>query len=167
MSAAAKQGGKTRMQLTSTAFKAGESIPPQYACEGADVSPLLSWTDAPPKTKSFALIMDDPDAPSGTWVHWVLYDIPGGSRGLEEGVLKKEKLATGAKHGACWGVDSFERVGYWGPCPPPGKPHRYFFKLYALDRLLDLPSKATAAELRKGMEGHVLGEAELIGLFRR
>ena len=113
------------------------------------------------------MIMDDPDAPVGTWVHWVLYDIPAESNRLDEGIPKKEKLPNGAKHGASWGVDTFERVGYWGPCPPPGKPHRYFFKLYALDRKLGLTPKITVSELVRAMEGHILAHAEFIGLYER
>ena len=129
------------MELISNDFKAGEFIPKKFTCEGADVSPQLSWTHVPPKTQSFALIMDDPDAPAGTWVHWVLYNIPGDSLGLQEGTAKEETLANGATHGASWGVDTFSRVGYGGPCPPPGKPHRYFFKVYALDQKLSLPAR--------------------------
>ena len=147
-------------KLTSPAFKSGETIPKLYTCEGKDPSPELNWTGAPAGTKSFALIMDDPDAPVGLWVHWVLYDIPGN-------LPRTERVLDGAKHGASWGVDSFSRVGYGGPCPPPGKPHRYFFKLYALDKMLGLPPRATTADLARAMEGHVLGRAELMGLFER
>lgn len=154
-------------RLTSPAFKHGEAIPKVHTCEGKDPSPQLDWTGAPPGTKSFALIMDDPDAPVGLWVHWVLYDIPGGLSGLPANLPKTERVLGEAKHGASWGVDSFSRTGYGGPCPPPGKPHRYVFKLFALDKALGLPPGATASEATKAMEGHVLGRAELIGLFER
>ena len=154
-------------KLTSPAFKNGETIPALYTCEGKDPSPELNWTGAPAGTKSFALVMDDPDAPVGLWVHWVLYDIPGGLAGLPGNLPKTERVLDGAKHGASWGVDSFSRTGYGGPCPPPGKPHRYFFKLYALDKTLGLPPRATAAELGRAMEGHILGRTELMGLFER
>lgn len=154
-------------KLTSPAFKNGETIPKIHTCEGKDPSPELNWSGAPAGTKSFALVMDDPDAPAGLWVHWVLYDIPGGLCGLPGNLPKKEHVLEGAKHGASWGVDSFSRVGYGGPCPPPGKPHGYVFKLFALDKSLGLPPRATTAELGRAMEGHVLGRAELTGLFER
>ena len=155
------------MKLTSPAFKQGEAIPKKHTCEGSDTSPTLSWTDVPQRTKSFALIVDDPDAPPGTWVHWVLFDIPGDARGMEEGSAKTAQLPNGAKNGASWGVDSFSRMGYSGPCPPAGKPHRYFFKLFALDVKLGLPPKSTVAQVEKAMSGHVLGKAELMGTFGR
>ena len=120
--------------ITSSAFSASQNIPKQYTCDGPDVSPQLSWKDAPAGTKSFALIVDDPDAPGGTWVHWVLFNLPGGAHELPEGVEKKEQLASGALQGR----NDFRKIGYNGPCPPPGKPHRYLFKLYALDATLDL-----------------------------
>jgi Raf kinase inhibitor-like YbhB/YbcL family protein len=164
----AKPGrGKTHMELTSAAFKAKASIPKKHSCEGEDLSPALSWTGVPPKAQSLAIIMDDPDAPPGTWVHWVLYDLPAQAKGLDEGAAKKETLPNGAKQGLCWGVDEFDRVGYYGPCPPPGKPHRYFFKLYALDKRLDLAARATKDELLKAMKGHVLAQADLVGLYQR
>ena len=165
--AAKGRRGHKSMELTSAAFKAKASIPKRHSCEGEDLSPALSWTGLPPKTQSLALIVDDPDAPPGTWVHWVLYDLPAGLKGLEEGVAKTESLPDGAKQGLCWGVDEFDRVGYYGPCPPPGKPHRYFFKLYALDKKPGLPAGATKDQLLAAMKGHVLGQAELIGLYQR
>lgn len=143
--------------------KPSESIPMKYTCDGEDVSPSLLWTDPPKGTKSFALIFDDPDASVGTWVHWVVYDLPPDSRELQEGIPKTERLANGAKQG----MTDFRRVGYGGPCPPPGKPHRYFFKLYALDTPLDLPPQATKADLLMAMNGHVLAQAELGGLYQR
>jgi hypothetical protein len=113
------------------------------------------------------MIMDDPDAPPGTWVHWILFNIPGDSHALNRGVEKQEGLGNGALHGLVWGVNDFSRVGYYGPCPPPGKPHRYFFKLYALDAVLKLSAKATKAQVEQAMRGHVLGETSLVGLYGR
>ncbi len=153
----------TAMEIKSSAFKAQEKIPTKYTCDGADVSPPLNWTGIPEKTQSFALISDDPDAPVGTWVHWVIYDIPSETGDLPEGVAKKDALESGAKQG----VNDFRKVGYGGPCPPPGPAHRYFFKLYALDAKLNLPSKATKRDVEKAMEGHILAKAELVGLYKR
>ena len=155
------------MKLTSSAFKSGAPIPLKHTGDGADVSPALSCSEVPANAKSLALIMDDPDAPPGTWVHWVLYDIPPALKGLEEGVPKMETLASGAKHGLCWGVDRFDRVGYYGPLPPPGPIHRYFFKLYALSAPLGLKPKASKPEVLKAMEGKILAQAELMGTYTR
>ena len=155
------------MKLSSTAFPAGGRIPSGYTCDGEDLSPPLVWTEAPRGTRSFALIMDDPDAPSGTWVHWVLYDLPASRSGLEEGVPKSVSLDGGASHGVCWGVRSYSRVGYHGPCPPPGSPHHYSFRIYALDLRLDLPARATKEQVEQAMQGHVLAQAELIGVYGR
>ena len=155
--------GKMSFELTTTAFSAGEAIPKKFTCDGPDVSPKLSWGDPPAKTQSFTLIMDDPDAPGGTWVHWVLYDIPADAKELPEGVPKQEQLAGGARQGR----NDFGKIGYGGPCPPPGKPHRYFFKLYALDSKLNLKSGATKAEIERTMKGHILAQAELIGRYGR
>ena len=151
------------MQISSPAFEEGAPIPQQYTCEGVDVSPALSWTEPPAGTKSFAVLCDDPDAPVGTWVHWVLYNLPADTRGLAEDIPKDTKLPTGGLHG----TNDFGRVGYGGPCPPPGPAHRYLFKLYALDGLLTLPPGATKAQLEEAMEGHILGRAELIGRYQR
>lgn len=159
--------GGTVMQLTTTAFEPGGSIPARFTCEGDDVSPALSWSGAPEATASFVLIMDDPDAPPGTWVHWVLFNLPGHLTAIDEGVPETEKLGNGAVHGGCWGVQSFSRIGYYGPCPPPGKPHRYSFRLYALDATLDLAPRASKFEVMKAAEGHVLAEAELLGRYGR
>lgn len=149
--------------LSSSAFKAGAEIPRQHSCDGADLSPALSWSGAPAGTKSFVLIVDDPDAPVGTWVHWVLYDLPSTATELPQGVPNDETLASGAKHG----VNDFRKTGYGGPCPPPGKPHRYFFKLYALDAPTNLKPHATKAQVLRAIEGHVLGQAELMGTYKR
>jgi len=151
------------LQMSSAAFSSGEAIPKKFTCDGPDVSPQLKWNDPPAKTQSMALIMDDPDAPGSTWVHWVLYDLPANTRELPEGVAKQEQLSSGARQGR----NDFEKTGYGGPCPPPGKPHRYFFKLYALDNKLNLKSGATKAELERAMKSHVLGQAELIGKYGR
>jgi len=155
------------MELTSPAFRHREAIPKEHTCEGKDTSPVLAWSNPPAGTGSFTLIMDDPDAPAGTWVHWVAYDIPATARGLATGVPKTPELADGTRQGACWGVDSFSRTGYYGPCPPPGAPHRYSFRLYALDRPPGLPPKATKAKVESAMKGHVLASAELVGTYGR
>ncbi|AXA35023.1 hypothetical protein BRCON_0246 [Candidatus Sumerlaea chitinivorans] len=156
-------GGKiVKFELTSTAFRAGEMIPSKYTCDGPDVSPPLAWTGVPQGTQSLALIVDDPDAPRGTWVHWVLYDIPAQESSLPEAVPPDPQLKNGARNGK----NDFQRLGYGGPCPPSGT-HRYFFKLYALDKKLGLPSGATKAEVLKAMEGHILGQAELMGTYKR
>jgi Raf kinase inhibitor-like YbhB/YbcL family protein len=158
-----EKGGTMSLQISSTAFSAGEAIPKKFTCDGPDVSPQLKWSDPPGNTESFALIMDDPDAPAGTWVHWVLYDIPADARELPERVATQEQLASGARQGR----NDFGKIGYGGPCPPPGKPHRYFFKLYALDTKLNLKSGATKAELERAMKPHILAQAELIGKYGR
>ncbi len=126
---AQEKGGTMSLQISSAAFSAGETIPKKFTCDGPDVSPHLKWNDPPANTQGIALVMDDPDAPAGTWVHWVLYDVPADARELPEGVPKQEQLSSGARQGR----NDFGKIGYGGPCPPPGKPHRYFFKLYALD----------------------------------
>ncbi len=151
------------LKLTSTAFDPGANIPKKFTCDGPDVSPALAWTDAPAGTQSFALIVDDPDAPVSTWVHWVLYDLPANARELAEGVPKQEELPSGARQGR----NDFRKIGYGGPCPPPGPAHRYFFKLYALDSKTSLKPGATKADLQKAMKGHILAEAELMGRYQR
>ncbi|MFZ0773344.1 MAG: YbhB/YbcL family Raf kinase inhibitor-like protein [Candidatus Sulfotelmatobacter sp.] len=150
-------------EIASTAFSNGGTIPKKFTCDGPDVSPPLRWTRAPAATQGFALIMDDPDAPAGTWVHWVLYNLPANATELAEGAEKQEQMANGAIQGR----NDFRRIGYGGPCPPPGMPHRYYFKLYALDTKLTLKAGATKAELERAMKGHVLGEAELMARYGR
>ena len=140
--------------VKSSAFGAGAEIPSQFTCSAVDVSPALEWSGASAKAASFALIMDDPDAPAGTWVHWVLWNLPPSAHALPEGVAKQEKLDDGSRQGR----NDFGKVGYNGPCPPPGKTHRYFFRLYALDDKLDLAPGATRRELDAAMKGHVVGE---------
>jgi Raf kinase inhibitor-like YbhB/YbcL family protein len=151
-------------QLTSTSFDADAAIPLKYACSGANVSPALAWTDPPANTQSFALIVDDPDAPSpAPVVHWLIYAIPATQRSLAEDTPKKASLPGGARQGK----NSTGKLGYSGPCPDPGKVHHYFFKLYALDYTPDLKSKAKAEDVRAAVKGHATAEAELIGRFQR
>lgn len=149
-------------ELTSPVFAHGESIPRKYTCDGQDISPPLRWGDPPQGTQSLALIADDPDAPIGTWVHWVLYNLPAEARGLPEAVPPDADLPDGSHHGR----NSWRRLGYGGPCPPSGT-HRYFFKLYALDTVLDLAASASKKQLLRAMEGHVLAQAELMGGYAR
>jgi Raf kinase inhibitor-like YbhB/YbcL family protein len=148
--------------LSTTAFPDGGFISKKFTCDGTDISPALAWTEPPAGTKSFSLIVDDPDAPAGTWVHWVLYDLPGDARKLEEGVAKDLQLPDGARQGR----NNFGKIGYDGPCPAKGGPHRYFFKLYALDRKVNLKAGATKAQLERAMKGHILAEAEVVGQFQ-
>jgi len=151
------------ISIASTAFSDGQPIPDKYTCTGQDVSPPLAWSGAPTGTKSFALIADDPDAPMGTWVHWVIYNLPPAVTGLAESTPPSLELPNGSKQG----VNDFSNIGYGGPCPPSGKPHRYFFKLYALDIALNLKSGATKKQLLKAMTGHVLAEGQLTGTYQR
>jgi len=153
---------KMALQITSTAFSEGEMIPQRYTCDGPDVSPDLVWSGVPEGTKSLALICDDPDAPVGTWVHWVLFNIPPGESGLAAEIPHDKTLASGAKQG----TNDFRKLGYGGPCPPGGT-HRYFFKLYALDAVLKLESGITKAKLEKAMKGHILAEGQLMGRYKR
>jgi Raf kinase inhibitor-like YbhB/YbcL family protein len=150
------------IKITSTAFEEGGMIPRKYTCDGADVSPALAWTGVPEAAKTIALISDDPDAPMGTWVHWVLFNLPAAENGLPEAIPLDKELKSGAKQGR----NDFRRIGYGGPCPPGGT-HRYFFKVYALDTVLNLPAGATKAELIKAMEGHILAHGQLMGKYRR
>jgi Raf kinase inhibitor-like YbhB/YbcL family protein len=151
------------MNVTSTAFQEGTTIPKQCTGEGKDVSPPLKWGEVPAGTKSFAVICDDPDAPrKEPWVHWVLFNLPAEARELAEGA-SRGGLPTGAKEGK----NDFGNIGYGGPMPPPGKAHRYYFKVYALETVLDLPEGATKAELERAMKGHVLAEGQLMGKYAR
>jgi Raf kinase inhibitor-like YbhB/YbcL family protein len=152
-----------QINLSSTAFQEGETIPKQFTGDGKDVSPPLTWADPPDGTKSFVLICDDPDAPRGTWTHWVLYNLPADQRKSDEGVPTDESLPNGAKQGK----NDFGKVGYGGPAPPRGKPHRYFFRLYALDTTLDLPAGATRDKVVAAAKGHVLAEGQLMGHYGR
>jgi Raf kinase inhibitor-like YbhB/YbcL family protein len=153
----------TPLKISSTAFSDGADIPKQYTCEGADMSPALSWSGAPSSARSFALIADDPDAPVGTWVHWVYFDLPANATSLPENVAKSDDPPSGGHQGH----NDFKKVGYGGPCPPAGKPHRYFFKLYALDRQLGLGADATKQDVEKAMQGHTLAQGQLMGKYKR
>jgi Raf kinase inhibitor-like YbhB/YbcL family protein len=152
-----------RIELTSTAFQEGQTIPEPYTGDGRNLSPPLRWLDPPAGTKSLALICEDPDAPRGTFTHWVLFNLPAESRELDEGVPPESTLPDGTAQG----TNDFGKPGYGGPSPPPGKPHRYVFKLYALDTRLDLGSGATKHQLLETMDGHVLAEGQLVGRYGR
>lgn len=152
-----------KLHVRSSEFEEGQPIPALYTRDGADVSPPLSWSDAPPDTVTFAVLCEDPDAPRGLWVHWVLYNISGDLFGLKEGLPPSPSLPGGARQGK----NDFGRFGYGGPSPPPGKPHRYFFKVYALDEVLSLPEGATRVGLLEAMKGHVLAEGQLMGTYQR
>lgn len=151
------------MELTSPAFEEGGAIPVRHTCDGEDLSPALAWRGVPEGTASLALVVDDPDAPAGTWVHWVVYGIPAGAEGLPEGVAPAETGPAGSRQGR----NDFQRLGYGGPCPPPNGAHRYRFRLYALDADIDLSPGATKAQLLAAIEGRVLAEARLTGTYRR
>lgn len=150
------------MQIYSSQFKHNEILPAPYTCDGRDISPPLFWIDVPEGTKSLALIVDDPDASRGAFVHWMMWNLPATSTGLPEAVPKLEKLPDGSIQG----ISDFGRVGYDGPCPPTGK-HRYFFKLYALDRILDLGSHAKKIDLENAIRGHIIAKSEMIGIYQR
>jgi Raf kinase inhibitor-like YbhB/YbcL family protein len=160
----AKKGTKhmDTIKITSAAFGQMQPIPPQYTCDGADISPPLSWSGLPAAAKSLVLIADDPDAPAGTWVHWVLYDLPPTIDRLPENIPKTDTLAGGGKQGKT----DFNRIGWGGPCPPGGT-HRYFFKIYALDTMLNLSAGKTRTEIEKAIKGHVLAKGELAGTYKR
>ncbi len=149
--------------LKANAFAYGSEIPRKYTCSGADLSPGLSWNGVSSAAKSLALIVDDPDAPGGTWTHWLIWNIPAYLTALPEGVPAREVL----ENGACQGTNDFHRIGYGGPCPPPGKPHRYLFKLYALATALDLKAGTSRKELDRAMKGHIVSQTEWMGTFRR
>lgn len=149
--------------ITSPSYPSRGNIPKKFTCDGEDVSPQMSWTDPPAGTKSFALLVDDPDAPVGNWNHWVLWNVPAESRGLAEGVRKDKQLADGSEQGE----NDFRKIGYNGPCPPPGQVHRYYLKLFALDTKLSLKATVRKAELEAAMKGHILGQPEWMGRYGR
>lgn len=151
------------LSMSSAAFQEGEVIPASYTCQGQDVSPPLTWSEPPAGTQSLALIVDDPDAPVGVFTHWVIFNIPADSRGLSEAVPTQAELPSGALQGK----NDFGRMGYTGPCPPPGRPHRYQFTVYALDSRLDLTAGVAKTQLLTAMQGHVLAQGELSGRYQR
>jgi len=158
-----KQGGENmEINLTSTAFKGGEFIPKKYTCDGENVSPPLQWSEIPAETKSIALICDDPDAPMGTWVHWVIFNMPPSANMLKEKTPSMKVLEDGTTQGN----NDFRKIGYGGPCPPGGI-HRYFFKIFALDKRVELAPGVTKGELIKEMEGRILAEGKLMGRYSR
>lgn len=152
------------MEIRSSAFFIGNTIPFKYTCDGDNISPPIHWQDPPQETRSFTLIVDDPDAPKNTFTHWVVYNIPADSRELPEGITEEPKLANGGVQGK----NSFGKLGFGGPCPPPKHgTHRYFFKIFALDQSLDLPVGASKEEVLQAMEGHILDKAEVMGRYAR
>ncbi|MBI2488022.1 MAG: YbhB/YbcL family Raf kinase inhibitor-like protein [Deltaproteobacteria bacterium] len=153
---------ENKIDIKSTVFEEGGMIPRQYTCDGKNVSPPLKWSFVPEGTKSLALIVDDPDAPVGVWVHWVLFDLPPDTKELNENIPAQETLTDGAKQGK----NDFGKIGYGGPCPPDDT-HRYFFNLYALDVEINLQPGITKGELLKAMEGHILAQGELMGRYKR
>jgi Raf kinase inhibitor-like YbhB/YbcL family protein len=155
-------GVKMAIIITSTAFTDGGMIPRDYTCDGRDISPPLTWTGVPKETKSLSIICDDPDAPMGTWVHWVLFNIPATINGLSQNIPPDKVLRNGARHG----INDFRKFGYGGPCPPSGT-HRYYFKIYALDTKLTQESGLTKVELLKAMKDHILAEGQLMGRYKR
>lgn len=156
------KANKMGIKLTSTAFNEGQTIPRTYTCDGMNVSPPLEWSGVPKTARTLAIIADDPDAPGGMWVHWVLYNLPADNIGLVENLPATEKLVASGFQGK----NDFEKIGYGGPCPPSGT-HRYFFKIYALDVELSLKAGATKAEVEKAMEGHIVGQGQLMGTYSR
>lgn len=151
-------------ELKSSAFKNNEFIPSKFSCDGEDLSVDLSWTNAPENTKSFAIICEDPDAPAGTWIHWIIFNIPKDITNLAQGLPKLRKLENQIYQGR----NDFGEFGYGGPCPPPNKVHRYFFKIYALDILIENPEKIiTKSDLISAISSHIIAEAELVGLYKR
>jgi Raf kinase inhibitor-like YbhB/YbcL family protein len=151
------------LAVSSPAFQEGGKIPTKYTCEGQDVSPAFTWGEPPVETRSFVLIVDDPDAPGGVFTHWVLFNLPVGSRELPEAVAAQAQLPNGSVQGK----NDFGRIGYGGPCPPPGRPHRYQFTLYALDQPLDLKAGASKKQVIGAMQGHILAQGQLTGTYQR
>lgn len=151
------------LEIKSNSFTQGSKIPSEYACDSSDISPSLEWGGSPAGTKSFVLICDDPDAPAGIWSHWVIFNIPKEKTGLPENVAKTGRLGDGTIQG----TNDFGKPGYGGPCPPPGRPHRYFFRLYAIDTVLSLKNDSIRGDVLKAIKGHILAEAELFGIYER
>jgi Raf kinase inhibitor-like YbhB/YbcL family protein len=157
-----KRGSKMDIKIKSQAFENEGMIPAKYTCDSEDISPPLKWDKVPEGTRSIALISDDPDAPMGTWVHWVLFNLPADARELKENIPPDKTLPNGAKQG----TSDFGRIGYGGPCPPGGT-HRYYFKIYALDTELNVQPGIRKRDLLKAMEGHILGQGQLMGKYKR
>lgn len=157
------QNNTLGIKVRSDAFEEGGMIPEENTCDGDNVSPEISWGGAPAETKSFALICDDPDAPAGTWVHWVVYNIPANKKGLHEGISADKKLYDGTMQG----INDFREYGYGGPCPPKGSAHSYYFKVYALDTTFDIQKDVSKAVLLEAMKGHILAQGQLIGMYSR
>jgi Raf kinase inhibitor-like YbhB/YbcL family protein len=157
------QGQSAGLSISSPSFSNGDEIPKKFTCSGADASPQLSWTEPPAGTKTFALLVDDPDAPAGNWNHWAMWNLPASARSLPEGVGKSQRLPDGSQQG----LNDFRKIGYNGPCPPANKPHRYHFQLFALDTKLSLKADAGKPELEAAMKGHILARAEWMGTFHR
>lgn len=151
------------LDIESSVFESGGYIPDRYTCDAQDFSPAIAWSDVPDDTKSFVLICDDPDAPFKVWVHWALFNIPVKIRELKENISDSELSSLGIVKG----INDFGTLGYRGPCPPQGKPHRYFFKLYALDVNLSLEEGATKSELIAAMQGHIIAEAKIVASYQR
>ncbi|MGH7781953.1 MAG: YbhB/YbcL family Raf kinase inhibitor-like protein [Candidatus Binataceae bacterium] len=161
VAAPARAADSNAFAISSVAFAPGAAIAARFSCDGANGSPPLTWSNIPERTKSFALIVSDPDAPSGTFFHWVIFNLPGAARGLPAGIAKTGSLAQGGDQG----INSFHQIGYNGPCPPRGSMHHYHFKLYALDSMLELKPGATVDAVGSAASGHVLATAELVGIF--
>jgi len=158
-----RKGAAMALALESSRLNPGDDIPRQFTCDGEDVSPPLAWGTPPTGTQSFCLVAEDPDAPGGTFVHWLLYDLPANTRTLPENLPKRGQLPNGARQGR----NGFGRTGYGGPCPPPGPAHRYFFRLYALDKKTNLSAGANRDEMDRAMKGHILSQADLMGKYKR
>jgi Raf kinase inhibitor-like YbhB/YbcL family protein len=154
---------KRKMEISSSAFKDGQPIPIQYTCDGKNISPPLTWKGAPGNTQSFVLMVDDPDSPTGIWTHWTVFNVPSDVSELTEDFAKTHAATPAAKDG----MNSFKKVGYGGPCPPAGKPHHYFFKIYALDISLDLQPGASRNDIEAGMKKHILAIGQLMGTYQR
>jgi hypothetical protein len=151
------------LSISSPAFGEGDKIPPEYTCEGQGISPQLDWDGIPEGAKSLALIVDDPDAPGGTFTHWVIFNIPPYSNGLSKALPLTPKLSDGSVQDS----NDFGKIGYGGPCPPPGKPHRYLFSLYALGKQLDLGAGSSKYQVLDAIKGHILAQGQLTGIYQR
>jgi Raf kinase inhibitor-like YbhB/YbcL family protein len=162
ISSSCEKGEKKSIVIESASFIQNQSIPSKYTCDGPNVSPPLEWKNIPEKAKSIVLICDDPDAPAGVWVHWVCYDIPPVKTSIFEGIPKSDSLPMGGKQG----ITDFGSIGYGGPCPPSGT-HRYFFKIYAIDRLLGLPAGKTKKDIERAIKGHILAQGQVIGVYSK